>query len=86
MMYICTSLKALPSGSGYSSWDVEIFPCNFSTVQFLLSAHKVPDDTLHGLLSSEAASEELCLGAEGGSVSRSALWRIEDSGKRQCGF
>lgn len=50
----------------------------------LISAHKVPDGSCHGLMSSEAASGELCLSAVAGSVSCSALWRIGDSGKRLC--
>lgn len=79
MMYICTSLKVLPSGSGFSFGDVKpfevIFPLIhyggsfFSLLSSLISAHEVPDEACHGLMSSEAASGELCLCAVAGSVS-----------------
>lgn len=53
----------------------------------LISMLKVPEKTCQALRSSlKAASGQLCLCAVVGSVSRSALWRREDSGKEAVQF
>ncbi len=63
VMNTCTSLKVLPSGSGFSFGDVRPFEVNFplihnvgsfSFVSSLISSH-VSDETCHELMSLETA-------------------------------
>jgi len=83
MMHTCTGLKAFPLGSGFSfgMWNLlssffhsYIMEGHYFSLSSLISAHKVPHENCHGVMSSEAAGE-LCLCAVVGCVRYFFFWR-----------